>query len=179
MSILTVISDLTSAPHVSPVSPETTLKQPTLSAGVLGDEVSRGTVAQPDSAAEPHRARAQTKVHRPWGWYDSLDTGEGGTGHQVKRIHVNAGGSLSLQSHAQRAEHWVVVQGRATIGIGPAANAMVENDYQPGQYVYIPLGALHRLSNRTSSPVEIIEVQCGGYLGEDDIVRYEDVYGRV
>ena len=89
-----------------------------------------------------------------------------------------AGQSLSLQSHAHRAEHWVVVQGTATIGIGADLASVVEQDYTHGQHLFIPLGHIHRLTNRTTEPVEIIEVQCGSYLGEDDIVRYQDVYGR-
>jgi mannose-1-phosphate guanylyltransferase / mannose-6-phosphate isomerase len=126
-----------------------------------------------------HLASAHCKVHRPWGWYDSIDAGQDNTGFQVKRIHVYPNASLSLQSHAHRAEHWVVVQGTATIGIGKDLASVVEHDYIHGQNVYIPLGHIHRLTNRTTEPVEIIEVQCGSYLGEDDIVRYEDVYGRI
>jgi mannose-1-phosphate guanylyltransferase/mannose-6-phosphate isomerase len=131
----------------------------------------------------PTLASHHRKVHRPWGWYDSIDssnptTGENGAGHQVKRIHVYPGASLSLQSHAHRAEHWVVVLGTATIGIGADLASVVEQNYDIGQHAYIPLGHIHRLTNRTTAPVEIIEVQCGSYLGEDDIVRYQDVYGR-
>jgi mannose-1-phosphate guanylyltransferase / mannose-6-phosphate isomerase len=100
-------------------------------------------------------------------------------GSPGKRIHVYPNASLSLQSHAHRAEHWVVVQGCATIGIGKDIASVVEQDYTHGQHVFIPLGHIHRLTNRTKYPVEIIEVQCGSYLGEDDIVRYQDVYGRI
>ncbi|NJS37290.1 MAG: mannose-1-phosphate guanylyltransferase/mannose-6-phosphate isomerase [Brachymonas sp.] len=110
------------------------------------------------------------KVQRPWGNYDSIDSG---SAHQVKRILVEPGGRLSLQSHAQRAEHWVVIAGMATVTV----DETVKN-YSVGQHVFIPLGAKHRLENLTTSPVEIIEVQIGGYLGEDDIIRYDDAYGR-
>jgi mannose-1-phosphate guanylyltransferase / mannose-6-phosphate isomerase len=146
---------------------------------ILPDTPDVSALSSPPKTAPVSQLDGSTKVHRPWGWYHSLDTGEGDSGHQVKRIHVHPGGSLSLQSHAHRAEHWVVVQGLATISVGPAISAMEDKDYLPGQYVYIPLGALHRLSNKTHKPVDLIEVQCGDYLGEDDIVRYEDVYGRV
>ncbi len=111
------------------------------------------------------------KVHRPWGWYDCVDVG---LGFQVKRIWVDAGQSLSLQTHAQRAEHWVVVTGTATITVGE-----VVADYLPNSHVYIAVGAKHRLQNQTELPVQLIEVQCGLYLGEDDIVRFADVYDRM
>ena len=123
----------------------------------------------------PHLALVHRKTHRPWGWYDPVQKGEG---FQTKRIHVYPGASLSLQSHAHRAEHWVVVQGEATITVGQSLGSTVEKNYPPGEHVYIPLGAVHRLANRTATPVEIIEVQYGDYLGEDDIVRYEDAYER-
>jgi len=110
------------------------------------------------------------KVHRPWGWYDSID--EGGR-FKVKRIQVNPGASLSLQKHHHRAEHWVVVSGTAEITNGDKVLLLTEN-----QSTYIPLGEVHRLANSGSIPLEIIEVQSGSYLGEDDIVRFEDTYGR-
>lgn len=110
------------------------------------------------------------KVHRPWGWYDSID--EGGR-FKVKRIQVRPGGSLSLQKHHHRAEHWVVVQGTAEITCGDKKLLLTEN-----QSTYIPLGEVHRLANPGTIPLEIIEVQSGSYLGEDDIVRFEDHYGR-
>ena len=110
------------------------------------------------------------KVHRPWGWYDSIDEGER---FKVKRIQVNPGASLSLQMHNHRAEHWVVVRGEAQITIGERVLTLTEN-----QSTFIPLGETHRLANLGSIPLEIIEVQSGGYLGEDDIVRFEDAYGR-
>ena len=110
------------------------------------------------------------KVHRPWGWYDSID--EGGR-FKVKRIQVKPGASLSLQKHHHRAEHWIVVKGTAEIINGDKVLLLSEN-----QSTYIPLGEVHRLGNPGTIPLEIIEVQSGSYLGEDDIVRFEDHYGR-
>lgn len=110
------------------------------------------------------------KVHRPWGWYDSID--EGGR-FKVKRIQVKPKASLSLQKHHHRAEHWVVVRGTAEITNGEQTVLLTEN-----QSTYIPLGQVHRLANPGTIPLEIIEVQSGSYLGEDDIVRFEDNYGR-
>ena len=110
------------------------------------------------------------KVHRPWGWYDSIDNGPR---HQVKRIMVKPGASLSLQMHHHRAEHWIVVSGTAEIVNGDKTILLTEN-----QSTYIPLGQTHRLANPGKVPLEIIEVQSGSYLGEDDIVRFEDTYGR-
>ena len=111
------------------------------------------------------------KVHRPWGWYDSLDSGPR---HQVKRIMVKPGATLSLQMHHHRAEHWIVVSGTAEVTNGDKVILLTEN-----QSTYIPLGQTHRLANPGKLPLEIIEVQSGSYLGEDDIVRFEDTYGRV
>jgi mannose-1-phosphate guanylyltransferase/mannose-6-phosphate isomerase len=111
------------------------------------------------------------KVHRPWGWYDSIDEG---SRFKVKRIQVKPGASLSLQKHAHRAEHWVVIKGTAEITNGEQVLTLIEN-----QSTYIPPGTLHRLSNPGDIPLEIIEVQSGSYVGEDDIVRVEDSYGRV
>ncbi|MBU3595994.1 mannose-1-phosphate guanylyltransferase/mannose-6-phosphate isomerase [Polynucleobacter sp. 86C-FISCH] len=110
------------------------------------------------------------KVSRPWGWYDSVDEGER---FKVKRIQVNPGASLSLQMHHHRAEHWIVVKGIAEITNGDEVITLTEN-----QSTYIPQGQTHRLANPGKTPLEIIEVQSGGYLGEDDIVRIEDTYGR-
>lgn len=110
------------------------------------------------------------KVHRPWGWYDSID--EGGR-FKVKRIQVKPKASLSLQKHHHRAEHWIVVKGTAEITNGDKVLTLTEN-----QSTYIPLGEVHRLANPGTIPLEIIEVQSGSYLGEDDIVRFEDTYGR-
>lgn len=111
------------------------------------------------------------KVPRPWGWYDSID--EGGR-FKVKRIMVKPKASLSLQMHHHRAEHWIVVTGTAEITCGDRTILLSEN-----QSTYIPLGETHRLANPGTIPLEIIEVQSGSYLGEDDIVRFEDTYGRV
>jgi len=110
------------------------------------------------------------KVARPWGWYDSVDEGER---FKVKRIQVKPGASLSLQMHHHRAEHWIVVKGIAEITNGDQVITLREN-----QSTYIPQGQTHRLANRGTEPLEIIEVQSGSYLGEDDIVRFEDTYGR-
>ncbi|VAW93643.1 Mannose-1-phosphate guanylyltransferase / Mannose-6-phosphate isomerase [hydrothermal vent metagenome] len=111
------------------------------------------------------------KVYRPWGCYESIDTGER---FQVKRITVNKGATLSLQLHHHRAEHWVVVKGTAKVTRGDEQFLVTEN-----QSTYIPLGVKHRLENTGSIPLEMIEVQSGSYLGEDDIVRFDDRYGRV
>jgi mannose-1-phosphate guanylyltransferase/mannose-6-phosphate isomerase len=110
------------------------------------------------------------KVFRPWGWYDSIDRGPR---DQVKRIMVKPGASLSLQMHHHRAEHWIVVSGTAEVTVGDKVILLAEN-----QSTYIPLGETHRLRNPGKVPLEIIEVQSGSYLGEDDIVRFEDTYGR-
>jgi mannose-1-phosphate guanylyltransferase/mannose-6-phosphate isomerase len=121
-------------------------------------------------ADKREEADTHAKVHRPWGNYQSLDRGER---YQVKRIVVNPGGRLSLQKHAHRAEHWVVVRGTALVTIGEEKKTLNENES-----VYVPLGAVHRLENPGTVPLELIEVQSGNYLGEDDIVRLEDVYQR-
>lgn len=110
------------------------------------------------------------KVYRPWGWYDGVDCGER---FQVKRIGVKPGGTLSLQMHHHRAEHWIVVSGTARVTKGDETFLVSEN-----QSTYIPLGVRHRLENPGIVPLEMIEVQSGSYLGEDDIVRFEDTYGR-
>jgi len=110
------------------------------------------------------------RVYRPWGSYETVDESER---FQVKRIVVNPGAALSLQKHFHRAEHWIVVKGTAEITIGEKDIVLSED-----QSTYIPLGTLHRLANPGKIPLELIEVQTGSYLGEDDIVRYEDKYGR-
>lgn len=147
-------------------------------------------VAMPDAVLIAHKDRAQEvkqavtalkarnarqaesfpKDHRPWGWFESLVVGDR---FQVKRIVVKPGGSLSLQSHVHRAEHWIVVQGTARVTVDAEVKMVTEN-----QSVYVPLGAIHRLENPGKVPVVLIEVQTGSYLGEDDIIRYEDVYSR-
>jgi mannose-1-phosphate guanylyltransferase/mannose-6-phosphate isomerase len=121
-------------------------------------------------SAKRSEATDHRRVHRPWGYYDSVDAGER---FQVKRIVVEPGGTLSLQKHHHRAEHWVVVRGTAEVTIGPEIKAVHENES-----IYIPIGAVHRLANRGKIPLELIEVQTGSYLGEDDIVRIEDIYQR-
>ena len=117
-------------------------------------------------------AQAETfpRDHRPWGWFESLVVGNR---FQVKRIVVHPGAALSLQSHHHRAEHWIVVEGTAKVTIGEQEKLVSEN-----QSVYIPLGARHRMENPGKVPMVLIEVQTGSYLGEDDIIRYEDVYAR-
>lgn len=117
------------------------------------------------SEAQSHR-----KVHRPWGWYDGVDAGER---FQVKRIVVKPGATLSLQMHHHRAEHWIVVRGTARVTRGEEVLLVSENES-----TFIPLGVKHRLENPGKVPLEMIEVQSGSYLGEDDIVRFEDNYGR-
>ena len=121
-------------------------------------------------AGNRSQASAHRKIHRPWGWYDSIDNGER---FQVKRIVVNPGARLSLQMHHHRAEHWIVVKGTAEVTNGEKTFLLGENES-----TYIPLGHVHRLANPGKLPLEIIEVQSGSYLGEDDIVRFEDKYGR-
>ena len=147
-------------------------------------------VAMPDAVLVAHKSRAQDvksavsllsskealqathfpKDHRPWGWFERLITGDR---FQVKRICVNPGAALSLQSHHHRSEHWIVVEGTAKVTIDAKVQLLTEN-----QSVYIPLGALHRLENPGKLPMILIEVQSGSYLGEDDIIRYEDIYSR-
>ena len=116
------------------------------------------------------QAEAFPKDHRPWGWFESLVIGER---FQVKRIVVHPGAALSLQSHHHRSEHWIVVQGTAKVTVDEEVKLVSEN-----QSVYIPLGAVHRMENPGKVPMVLIEVQTGSYLGEDDIIRYEDVYAR-
>jgi len=125
-----------------------------------------------DRLKQAGRSEGQThrKVFRPWGWYDSVDSGER---FQVKRIVVKPGAALSLQMHHHRAEHWIVVSGTAKVTVGDKTLLLSENES-----TYIPLGTTHRLENPGKLALEMIEVQSGSYLGEDDIVRFEDVYGR-
>ena len=147
-------------------------------------------VAMPDAVLVAHKDRAQDvktavaklkvkgaaqaetlpRDYRPWGWYESIALGPR---FQVKRIVVNPGGALSLQSHNRRSEHWIVVEGAAKVTIDDDVKMVNEN-----QSVYIPLGAKHRMENPGKLPLTLIEVQTGSYFGEDDIIRYEDVYAR-
>jgi mannose-1-phosphate guanylyltransferase/mannose-6-phosphate isomerase len=117
-----------------------------------------------------HEHALHRQVYRPWGSYDNIDVGQR---FQVKRLVVKPGGVLSLQMHHHRAEHWVVVSGTAQITRGEESFLLEEN-----QSTYIPLGVRHRIENPGRIPLHIIEVQSGGYLGEDDIVRFDDRYGR-
>jgi mannose-1-phosphate guanylyltransferase len=110
------------------------------------------------------------EVYRPWGKYDSIDNGER---FQVKRITVKSGEKLSVQMHHHRAEHWIVVSGTANVTIDESVTMLTEN-----QSIYIPIGSVHALENPGKIPLELIEVQSGSYLGEDDIVRFSDRYGR-
>ena len=148
------------------------------------------TVAMPDAVLVADKSRAQDvkkavaalkekganqasmfpKDHRPWGWFESLVIGGR---FQVKRILVHPGAALSLQSHHHRSEHWIVVEGTAKVTVDEEVKLVTEN-----QSVYIPLGAVHRMENPGKVPMVLIEVQTGSYLGEDDIIRYEDVYSR-
>ena len=116
------------------------------------------------------QAEAFPRDHRPWGWFEQLVMGDR---FQVKRIVVHPGAALSLQSHVHRAEHWIVVAGTAEVTVGDEVRLLTEN-----QSVYIPLGSKHRLANPGKLPLTLIEVQTGSYLGEDDIIRYEDIYAR-
>ena len=147
-------------------------------------------IAMPDAVLIAHKDRAQDVKHavarlkaadvpqaetlprdyRPWGWYEAIALGPR---FQVKRIVVHPGAALSLQSHHHRAEHWIVVEGTAKVTIDDNAQLVSEN-----QSVYIPLGAVHRMENPGKLPLTLIEVQTGSYLGEDDIIRYDDVYAR-
>ena len=127
----------------------------------------RGRATQ---GAEPPQADQHLRVYRPWGYYQGIDIG---ARYQVKRIVVKPNATLSLQKHFHRAEHWVVVRGTAEIVVGAETRTVHENEF-----VYIPIGSLHRLANPGKIPLELIEVQVGSYLGEDDIVRVKDQYGR-
>ena len=129
----------------------------------------RELVAKLKSAKRPE-ATEHRRGHRPWGYYDAIDRGDR---FQVKRIVVHPGGTLSLQKHHHRAEHWVVVRGTAEVTIGETVKSVHENES-----IYIPIGTVHRLANQGKIPLELIEVQTGSYLGEDDIVRLDDVYKR-
>ena len=131
-------------------------------------DVKAAVAALKDKAAK--QATMFPKDHRPWGWFESLVIG---TRFQVKRIVVHPGAALSLQSHHHRSEHWIVVEGTAKVTVDEEVKLVSEN-----QSVYIPLGATHRMENPGKLPMVLIEVQTGSYLGEDDIIRYEDVYAR-
>lgn len=140
-----------------------------LVADVAHAEQVKSVVAQLEAEGVP-QAQHHRRVVRPWGAYDCVDAGPR---FQVKRIVVKPGGSLSLQIHHHRAEHWIVVSGTAEVTNGEFVSLLTEN-----QSTYIPVGQAHRLANPGKVPLEIIEVQSGSYLGEDDIVRLQDTYGR-
>lgn len=123
-----------------------------------------------DAIVGVETAPVETRCERPWGFYETLMLG---SRFQVKRIVVKPGGVLSLQSHLHRAETWVVVAGSAKVTVDDTVKLIGENEF-----VHIPLGAVHRMENPGMTHMHLIEVQCGGYLGEDDITRYEDAYGR-
>jgi mannose-1-phosphate guanylyltransferase/mannose-6-phosphate isomerase len=129
----------------------------------------KGLVASLDAAGRPE-ARTPARVHRPWGWYQTMDRGDR---FRVKRIQVAPGKQLSLQKHHHRAEHWVVVRGTAEVTRDGETVLLRENES-----IYLPLGTVHRLANPGKIPVELIEIQTGPYLEEDDIVRFEDDFGR-
>lgn len=141
---------------------------------VLVADMSRAQDVKQAVAALKAKGAAQAvqfpKDHRPWGWFETLALADR---FQVKRIVVHPGASLSLQSHHHRSEHWIVVQGTARVTVDDKVQLVSEN-----QSVYVPLGAVHRMENPGKLPMVLIEVQTGAYLGEDDIVRYEDVYAR-
>jgi mannose-1-phosphate guanylyltransferase / mannose-6-phosphate isomerase len=121
-------------------------------------------------AAHRHEAVAHNRLYRPWGFFESLIAGER---FQVKRLVVSPGGKLSLQKHFHRAEHWVVVNGSALVTRDDETLLVRENES-----IYLPLGCMHRLENPGKIPLTLIEVQSGAYLGEDDIMRFDDVYNR-
>jgi len=129
----------------------------------------RDIVAELQKRQRPE-ATIHRRVYRPWGSYEQVDAGER---FQVKRLIVRPGGQLSLQRHRKRAEHWVVVRGRATVTRGEDVFELAENES-----TYIPVGTVHRLENRHIEPLHLVEVQSGEYLGEDDIERLDDRYGR-
>jgi len=145
-------------------TPDALLVAANQSAADLTDLVDDLRAGQRPEADTPHR------VHRPWGYYQTIDRGDN---YQVKRIVVAPGQSLSLQLHHRRSEHWTIVEGRARVTVGDEVFELTAN-----QSTYIPIKTRHRMQNPGTAPVAFIEVQCGDYLGEDDIVRFDDVYGR-
>ena len=141
-------------------------------AGVAAEGCQRAEAAGGETEdVAPQVTEDHIKVHRPWGSYQSVDNGDR---HQVKRIIVKPGGRLSLQKHHHRSEHWIVVRGAASVTVNELVKTVHENES-----IYIPIGATHRLENPGKISLELIEVQTGSYLGEDDIIRIEDDYRRV
>jgi mannose-1-phosphate guanylyltransferase / mannose-6-phosphate isomerase len=128
------------------------------------------TLVEELKARNRREAVEHRRIYRPWGYYQGIDAG---ARYQVKRIVVKPGGKLSLQKHHHRAEHWVMVKGTAEVTVDGKLATVHENES-----VYIPIGGVHRLANPGKIPLELVEVQVGSYLGEDDIVRLDDVYGR-
>jgi mannose-1-phosphate guanylyltransferase/mannose-1-phosphate guanylyltransferase/mannose-6-phosphate isomerase len=140
---------------------------------LVADMSDSQSVKQAVTVLQDRRAKQAVqfpKDHRPWGWYETLVLADR---FQVKRIHVHPGAALSLQSHVHRSEHWIVVAGTARVTVDDRVQLLSEN-----QSIYIPLGAVHRMENPGRVPMVLIEVQTGPYLGEDDIIRYEDIYAR-
>ncbi len=146
------------------------MKPPTL---LPAAQLKDATLPNPPIALETFKSEITsefTRCERPWGHYKTLSLGNR---FQVKSIVVKPGGQLSLQSHMHRSEHWVIVEGTGSVVVDDEEKVLSEN-----QSIYIPLGAVHRLSNHGKVPLQLIEVQTGTYLGEDDIIRYEDIYER-
>ena len=141
---------------------------------VLGAGMDRAQEVRQAVTALKKKGRKQAESfprdHRPWGWFETLALADR---FQVKRIVVKPGAALSLQSHVHRSEHWIVVSGTARVTVDETVTLVTEN-----QSIYVPLGAVHRMENPGKVPMVLIEVQTGAYLGEDDIIRYEDVYAR-
>ena len=145
----------------------------TSDAVLVADKSRAQDVRQAVTALKAKRAKqaeAFPRDHRPWGWFETLALADR---FQVKRIVVKPGAALSLQSHVHRSEHWIVVSGTARVTVDETVTLVTEN-----QSIYVPLGAVHRMENPGKVPMVLIEVQTGIYLGEDDIIRYEDVYSR-
>ena len=115
-------------------------------------------------------AKQHKKIYRPWGLFESIEVGNS---WQIKKIKVNPGASLSLQMHNHRSEHWIIVEGTARVEVNDEIKLLSKNES-----IYIPVKSKHRLTNNSSMPLVLIEVQTGGYLGEDDIIRFDDIYGR-
>jgi mannose-1-phosphate guanylyltransferase/mannose-6-phosphate isomerase len=134
-----------------------------------------GDVVKQMRAAAVPQADNFPKDHRPWGFFETLILSDT---FQVKRIVVTPGAALSLQSHKHRSEHWIVVVGTAKVTLGETLDSLNVHMVQQNESIYIPLGAIHRMENTGDTPMELIEVQTGSYLGEDDIIRYEDIYSR-
>ena len=158
--------------HIAPASSAAIISQTKNAVLVVGKDRAQDVKHIVDELKRENREETKfhRQVYRPWGSFDSLENKEG---FQVKRLVVNPGAVLSLQKHAHRAEHWVVVRGKARITRNDE-----EFDLGVNESTYIAIGDIHRIANPFDEPAHVIEVQCGDYLGEDDIVRIEDNYGR-